>query len=87
METHSIRAIRVLHRQPTYSARLGRGRPCDSDMGLGCDLLHRSSDSADPPSIITLVSKLTGDGAARVLSYAPGELRNMADFEGDQGPR
>lgn len=31
--------------------------------------------SADPPSIVTLVSKLTGDGAARVLSYAPGELR------------
>ena len=41
--------------------------------------------SADPPNIVTLVSKLTGDGAARVLSYAPGELRNMADFEGDQG--
>ena len=41
--------------------------------------------SADPPNIITLVSKLTGDGAARVLLYAPGELRNMADFEGDQG--
>ncbi len=41
--------------------------------------------SADPPNIITLVSKLTGDGAARVLAYAPGELRNMADFEGDQG--
>jgi hypothetical protein len=41
--------------------------------------------SADPTNIVTQVSKLTGDGAARVLSYAPGELRNMADFEGDQG--
>jgi hypothetical protein len=41
--------------------------------------------SADPPSIVTLVSKLTGNGAARFLSYAPGELRNMADFEGDAG--
>jgi probable lipoprotein LpqN len=41
--------------------------------------------SADPPNIVTLVSKLTGNGAARVLAYAPGELRNMANFEGDAG--
>jgi Probable lipoprotein LpqN len=41
--------------------------------------------SADPPNIVTLVSKLTGNGAARVLSYAPGELRNMANFDGDEG--
>ena len=41
--------------------------------------------SADPPSIITLVSKLTGPGADRALAYAPGELRNMANFEGDAG--
>ncbi len=41
--------------------------------------------SADPPSFITLVSKLTGNGVGRTLSYAPGELRNMADFQGDQG--
>jgi hypothetical protein len=41
--------------------------------------------SADPPSIITLVSKLNGRGADRVLAYAPGELKNMADFEGDAG--
>lgn len=41
--------------------------------------------SADPPNIVTLVSRLTGNGAGRVLAYAPGELRNMADFEGDAG--
>jgi hypothetical protein len=41
--------------------------------------------AADPPNIVTLVSKLTGNGVARVLSYAPGELRNMADFKGDEG--
>ena len=40
--------------------------------------------AADPPNIITLVSKLTGNGVARVLSYAPGELKNMADFKGDR---
>jgi hypothetical protein len=39
----------------------------------------------DPPNIITLVSKLAGNGVTRVLAYAPGELRNMADFEGDAG--
>ncbi len=41
--------------------------------------------SADPPNIVTLVSKLTGPGADRLLAYAPGELRNMANFEGDAG--
>lgn len=41
--------------------------------------------SADPPNIITVVSKLTGNGATRALAYAPGELRNMADFNGDAG--
>jgi hypothetical protein len=41
--------------------------------------------AADPPNVVTLVSKLTGDGVTRVLAYAPGELRNMADFEGDPG--
>jgi Probable lipoprotein LpqN len=43
--------------------------------------------AADPPNIVTLVSKLTGKGAGRVLSYAPGELRNMADFQGDEGTK
>lgn len=41
--------------------------------------------SADPPSIVTVVSKLTGNGATRALAYAPGELRNMTDFEGAAG--
>jgi hypothetical protein len=41
--------------------------------------------AADPPNIVTLVSKLTGKSVGRVLSYAPGELRNMADFQGDDG--
>lgn len=41
--------------------------------------------SADPPNIVTLVSKLSGIAANRVLAYAPGELRNMADFDGPEG--
>jgi Probable lipoprotein LpqN len=41
--------------------------------------------AADPPNIITLVSRLAGTGTDRALAYAPGELRNMTDFEGDAG--
>src|SRR4051812_17650557 len=41
--------------------------------------------AADPPSIVTLVSRLNGEGAGRALAYAPGELRNMTDFAGDAG--
>ncbi|MGZ8746228.1 MAG: envelope biogenesis lipoprotein LpqN [Mycobacterium sp.] len=42
---------------------------------------------ADPPSIIALVSKLTGNvDPAKVLEFAPGEIRNMPGFEGgDEG--
>lgn len=42
--------------------------------------------AAAPPSIIALVSKLTGNVYPnRVLWYAPGELKNMPDFEGGDG--
>jgi hypothetical protein len=41
--------------------------------------------SADPPNIVTLVSKLTGNGANRVLTYAPGETGNMTEFDGPPG--
>ncbi|WP_099041955.1 LpqN/LpqT family lipoprotein [Mycobacterium neglectum] len=38
---------------------------------------------ADPPSIIALVSKLTGNvDPAKILEFAPGEIRNMPGFEG-----
>lgn len=42
---------------------------------------------ADPPSIIALVSKLTGNvDPAKVLEFASGEIRNMPGFEGgDEG--
>jgi hypothetical protein len=39
--------------------------------------------SADPPSIIAIVSKLTGNvDPAKVLEYAPGEIRNLPGYEG-----
>lgn len=42
--------------------------------------------AADPPTIVTLMSKLTGDvDPAEILKYAPGELKNLPGFEGGDG--
>ncbi|MUL85304.1 MULTISPECIES: LpqN/LpqT family lipoprotein [unclassified Mycolicibacterium] len=38
----------------------------------------------DPPSIIALMSKLTGDvNPAKILEYAPNEIRNLPGYEND----
>lgn len=38
--------------------------------------------AADPPSIIALMSKLTGDvDPAKILEYAPNEIRNLPGYE------
>lgn len=37
----------------------------------------------DPPTIIALLSKLTGDvDPAKILEYAPGEIQNLPGYEG-----
>lgn len=42
--------------------------------------------AADPPSIVALMSKLTGNvDPAKVMEYAPGELKNLPGFEGGNG--
>jgi hypothetical protein len=42
--------------------------------------------AADPPSVVALMSKLTGDvDPAKILEYAPGELKNLPGFEGGDG--
>jgi len=39
----------------------------------------------DPPTVIAIVSKLTGDvDPAKILEYAPGEIQNLPDFEGPE---
>jgi hypothetical protein len=44
--------------------------------------------AADPPSIVALMSKLTGDvDPAKILEYAPGELKNLPGFEGGDGDK
>jgi hypothetical protein len=40
--------------------------------------------AADPPTIIALVSKLTGNAdPAKILEYAPAEIKNLPGFHGD----
>ena len=42
----------------------------------------KAVDPNDPPTIVVLLSKLTGNvDPAMVLEYAPGELLNMADYQ------
>lgn len=44
--------------------------------------------AADPPSIVALMSKLTGNvDPAKILEYAPGELKNLPGFEGSDGDK
>jgi hypothetical protein len=39
----------------------------------------------DPPSVIALVSKLTGNvDPAKILEFAPGEIKNLPGYEGAQ---
>lgn len=38
----------------------------------------------EPPSVVSLISKLTGDvDANKLLEYAPNELQNLADYKAD----
>jgi len=47
----------------------------------GAVQLDTSPDPNDPPTITVLLSKLTGDvDPAKILEYAPGELRNLPNF-------
>lgn len=40
-----------------------------------------AGDSNDPPTIVVLLSKLTGDvDPTKILEYAPGELRNLPNY-------
>jgi hypothetical protein len=53
------------------------------DYAYGAILFSDPAMAADPPSIIALVSKLTGDvDKAKLVEYAPGELNNLPGFDG-----
>ena len=46
-------------------------------------VLAQPADPSDPPTIVALVSKLTGDvDQAKIIQYAPGELQNLPGYQG-----
>ena len=48
----------------------------------GAVQLDTAADPNDPPTIVVLLSKLTGDvDPAKILEYAPGELRNLPKYQ------
>jgi len=47
----------------------------------GAVQLDTATDPNDPPTIVVLLSKLTGDvDPVKILEYAPGELRNLPNY-------
>ncbi|MBB3602139.1 hypothetical protein FHT40_001772 [Mycolicibacterium sp. BK556] len=52
------------------------------EWAYGAIVFDSPQDKADPPSIIAIVSKLTGNvDPKKVLEYAPGELANLPSWE------
>lgn len=53
------------------------------DWAFGAILFSDPAMAQDPPTIIALVSKLTGDvDPAKILEFAPGEIKNLPGYEG-----
>jgi hypothetical protein len=49
----------------------------------GAILLSDPAVAQDPPTVIALVSKLTGNvDPAKILEYAPGEIKNLPGYDG-----
>ena len=52
------------------------------DWAYGAIAYDNAVDPSDPPSIIAIASKLTGDvDANKILELAPGQLENLPDFK------
>ena len=48
----------------------------------GAIVYDKPQDAADPPTIIAIASKLTGNiDAAKVLEYAPGAIQNLPEYQ------
>lgn len=57
--------------------------PRTPEWAYGAIVSNDPAFAADPPSIIAIVSKLTGNvDPAKILEFAPGEITNMPGFEG-----
>lgn len=56
--------------------------PDTPDYAWGAIVFDDPAAAADPPSIVALMSKLTGPvEAAKIFEYAPGELKNLPGFD------
>ncbi|HRD12173.1 MAG TPA: LpqN/LpqT family lipoprotein [Mycobacterium sp.] len=52
------------------------------DWAYGAIVYDKPEDPKDPPAIIAIASKLTGDvDPAKILQYAPNQLLNLPDFK------
>ncbi|SOJ53350.1 hypothetical protein MSIMFB_00851 [Mycobacterium simulans] len=57
--------------------------PESSNAPYGGIVFTQPGDPNDPPTIVALVSKLTGDvDPAKIIQFAPGELKNLPGYEG-----
>jgi len=53
------------------------------EWAYGAILASDPAMAQDPPTVIALVSKLTGDvDPAKILEYAPGEIKNLPGYDG-----
>lgn len=56
--------------------------PQTPEWAYGAIVYDKPEDPSDPPSIIAIVSKLTGNvDPAKILEIAPGELKNLPQYE------
>ncbi|HYZ68429.1 MAG TPA: LpqN/LpqT family lipoprotein, partial [Mycobacterium sp.] len=59
--------------------------PRTPDWAYGATLFSDPAMAQDPPTIIALVSKLSGNvDPAKILEYAPGEIKNLPGYDGSQ---
>jgi hypothetical protein len=62
--------------------------PKTPEYAWGAIYFNDPAMASDPPSIVALMSKLTGDvDPAKILEYAPGELKNLPGFDGGDGAK
>ena len=58
--------------------------PRTPDWAWGAMVFTDPAAANDPPTIIALMSKLTGNvDPAKILEFAPGELKNLPGYEGE----
>lgn len=64
---------------PPGWSNAGKATP---DWAYGAIVYDTPADPSDPPSIILIFAKLTGNAdPAQILNYAPGELKNLPGYE------